>query len=154
MNSIVNPSKEKVKQFFHCVWAFRLKQKLTFLGFSRRGIESFQIVQFLIVGFWFNASSINAMPELVLGVIPTIPLACVYLFLKDERFEMRKLLTTYANDIWTRPSDCIIIDDTSAESTGKTMPAISYHWDHAKGRKAQIHSHTGFAKGILAKIQL
>lgn len=74
------------------------------------------------------------MPELICGVIPVIPLACVYLFLSDERFRMKKLLTTYANDRWTREEDLIIIDDTKAESTGKTMPGISYHWDHAKGR--------------------
>lgn len=139
MNSIINPSKKKVKEFFHCVWSFRLKQKLIFLGFTRRGVETFQIVQFLIIGFWFNASSILAMPQLVQGIIPIIPLACVYLFLKDKRFQLKKLLTTYAKDRWTKAEDLIIVDHTLASSEGKTMDGVSYHWDHTKGRYVLGH---------------
>ena len=79
------------------------------------------------------------MPQLIQGVISIIPLACVYLFLSDERFQLRKLLPTYAKDKWTEAEDLIIVDDTLAESEGKTMDGISYHFSHAKGRYVLGH---------------
>jgi len=58
---------------------------------------------------------------------------------KDSRFPLKELLPTYAKEIWTRVEDLIILDDTLAESEGKSMDGISYHWDHAKKRYVLGH---------------
>ncbi|MBM3213278.1 hypothetical protein FJZ33_13765 [Candidatus Poribacteria bacterium] len=51
-----------------------------------------EIVTFIICALFMGASSIAQMPSMLAGLVTVVPTSCVYLWLKDKRFDSQKLL--------------------------------------------------------------
>jgi hypothetical protein len=86
-----------VKLFFQARHAFRIPQRLTLSGMTRRGVTSPETVTFILCALFMGASSIAQMPSLVSGIVTMVSTSCVYLWLKDPSsrkrgFDSRKLL--------------------------------------------------------------
>ena len=81
-----------VKLFLQARHAFRIPQRLTLSGMTRRGVTSCEIVTFVLCSLFLGASSIAQMPHLVAGMVTMVSTSCIYLWLKDPRLDSRKLL--------------------------------------------------------------
>ena len=70
----------------------QFSQRLTLSGMTRRGVASPELVTFILCGLFMGASSISQMPGLVSGMVTMVSTSCIYLWLKDPRFDARRLL--------------------------------------------------------------
>ena len=123
-----------VKLFFQARHAFRIPQRLS--GMSRRGVSSPEIVTFILCGLFMGASSIAQMPGLVGGMVTMVSTSCVYLWLKDPRFDARKLL----RGPFRNGGDINIIDDTYSLCEGIHMDGVSIQRDPNTGLRSLGHA--------------
>ncbi len=125
---------DPVKLFFQARHAFRIPQRLS--GMTRRGASSPEIVTFVLCGLFMGASSIAQMPGLVGGMVTMVSTSCVYLWLKDPRFDARKLL----RGPFRNGGDITIIDDTYSLCEGIHMDGVSIQRDPNTGLRSLGHA--------------
>ena len=123
-----------VKLFFQARHALRIPQRLS--GMTRRGVPSPEIVTFVLCGLFMGASSIAQMPGLVGGMVTMVSTSCVYLWLKDPRFDARKLL----RGPFRNGGDINIIDDTYSLCQGIHMDGVSIQRDPNTGLRSLGHA--------------
>lgn len=128
----INP----VKLFFQAHHAFRIPQRLTLSGMTRSGVTSPEIVTFILCALFMGASSIAQMPSLVAGLVTIVPTSCVYLWLKDKRFNSRKLLGMP----FTNHDGINFIDDTYCLCEGIHIDGVSIQRDPNTGRRSLGHA--------------
>ena len=122
---------DPVKLFFQARHALRIPQRLTLSGMTRRGVSSPEIVTFVLCALFMGASSIAQMPGLVGGIVTMVSTSCIYLWLKDPRFDARKLLRMP----FRNGGDINIIDDTYSLCEG-----ISIQRDPNTGLRSLGHA--------------
>jgi hypothetical protein len=125
-----------VKLFFQARHAFRIPQRLTLSGMTRRGVASPQIVTFVLLALFLGASSIAQMPGLVGGIVTMVSTSCIYLWLKDPRFDSRKLL----RGPFRNRGDINIIDDTYCLCEGIHIDGVSIQRDPNTGLRSLGHA--------------
>lgn len=128
----INP----VKLFSQARHAFRIPQRLTLSGMTRRGVASPEIVTFILCGLFMGASSIAQMPGLVGGMVTMVSTSCIYLWLKDPRFDSRKLLRMP----FLNCQGINFIDDTYCLCEGIHMNGVSIQRDPNTGLKSLGHA--------------
>lgn len=129
---VINP----VKLFFQAHHAFCIPQRLTLGGMTRRGVTSPEIVTFILCALFMGASSVAQMPSLVAGLVTLVPTSCVYLWLKDPRFDSRKLLGMR----FTNHDGINFIDDTYCLCEGIHMDGVSIQRDPNTGLRSLGHA--------------
>jgi hypothetical protein len=125
-----------IKLFYQARHAFRIPQRLTLSGMTRRGVTSPEIVAFVLCGLFMRASSIAQMPGLVGGIVTMVSTSCIYLWLKDPRFDARKLLRMP----FRNHGSINIIDDTYCLCEGIHMDGVSIQRDPNTGLKSLGHA--------------
>lgn len=128
----INP----VKLFYQAHHAFRIPQRLTLSGMTRRGVTSPEIVTFVLCALFMGASSIAQMPHLVAGMVTMVSTSCIYLWLKDPRFDSRKLLRMP----FLNCEGVNFIDDTYSLCEGIHMDGVSIQRDPNTGLKSLGHA--------------
>jgi hypothetical protein len=120
-----------VKLFSQARHAFRIPQRLTLSGMTRRGVASPEIVTFALYALFMGASSIAQMPGLIGGMVTMVSTSCIYLWLKDPRFDSRKLLRMP----FLNCQGINFIDDTYCLNPHEWSfhPARSQHWTQEPG---------------------
>jgi len=137
--NIIESQKEStnpVKLFFHARHAFRIPQRLTLSGMTRRGVTSPEIVTFILCALFMGASSIAQMPSLVAGLVTVVPTSCVYLWLKDKRFDSQQLLRMP----FTKHNGINFIDDTYCLCEGIHIDGVSIQRDPNTGLRSLGHA--------------
>ncbi len=127
---------DPIKLFFQARHAFRIPQRLTLSGMTRRGVTSPEIVTFILCALFMGASSIAQMPGLVGGMVTMISTSCIYLWLKDPRFDSRKLL----RGPFRNRGAINIIDDTYYLCEGIHMDGVSIQRDPNTGLRSLGHA--------------
>ena len=127
---------DPVKLFFQARHALRIPQRLTLSGMTRRGVSSPEIVTFVLCALFMGASSIAQMPGLVGGIVTMVSTSCIYLWLKDPRFDARKLLRMP----FRNGGDINIIDDTYSLCEGVHMDGVSIQRDPNTGLRSLGHA--------------
>jgi hypothetical protein len=127
---------DPVKLFFQARHALRIPQRLALSGMTRRGVSSPEIVTFVICALFMGASSIAQMPGLVGGMVAMVSTSCIYLWLKDPRFDARKLLRMP----FRNGGDINIIDDTYSLCEGIHMDGVSIQRDPNTGLRSLGHA--------------
>jgi hypothetical protein len=125
-----------VKLFYQARHAFRIPQRLTLGGMTRRGVASPQIVTFVLCALFMGTSSIAQMPGLVAGMVTMVSTSCIYLWLKDPRFDARKIL----RGSFRNRGDINIIDDTYCLCEGIHIDGVSIQRDPNTGLKSLGHA--------------
>jgi hypothetical protein len=125
-----------VKLFFQAHHAFRIPQRLTLSGMTRRGVTSPEIVTFVLFALFMGASSISQMPDLVGGMVTMVSTSCIYLWLKDPRFNSRKLLGMP----FLNREGINFIDDTYCLCEGIHMDGVSIQRDPNTGLRSLGHA--------------
>jgi hypothetical protein len=125
-----------VKLFFQARHAFRIPQRLLLSRMTRRGVTSPEIVTFVLFALFLGASSIAQMPGLVAGIVTMVSTSCVYLWLKDPRFDSRKLLRM----LFLNHDGINFIDDTYCLCEGIHMDGVSIQRDPNTGLKSLGHA--------------
>ncbi len=128
----INP----IKLFFQARHAFRIPQRLTLSGMTRRGVTSPEIMTFILCALFMGASSIAQMPALVSGIVTTFSTSCVYLWLKDPRFHSQKLLRMP----FINRDGINFIDDTYCLCEGIHMDGVSIGRDPNTGLRSLGHA--------------
>jgi len=128
----INP----IKLFSQALHAFRIPQRLTLSGMTRRGVTSPEIMTFILCALFMGASSIAQMPSLVAGLMTVVPTSCVYLWLKDPRFDSRKLLGMP----FTNHDGINFIDDTYCLCEGIHIDGVSIGRDPNTGLRSLGHA--------------
>lgn len=132
---------DPVKLFFQARHALRIPQRLTLSGMTRRGVSSPEIVTFVLCALFMGASSIAQMPGLVGGMVTMVSTSCIYLWLRDPRFDSRKLLRgPFGNRGDINMGDINIIDDTYCLCEGIHMDGVSIQRDPNTGRRSLGHA--------------
>jgi len=125
-----------VKLFFQARHAFRIPQRLILSGMTRRGVTSPEIVTFALCALFMGSPSIAQMPSLVGGIVTMVSTSCIYLWMKDPRFDARKLLgMPFRNG-----GDINIIDDTYSLCEGVHMDGVSIQRDPNTGHRSLGHA--------------
>jgi hypothetical protein len=127
---------DPVKLFSQARHAFRIPQRLTLSGMTRRGVTSPEIVTFVLCALFMGASSISQMPGLVGGMVTMVSTSCIYLWLKDPRFDSRKLLRMP----FLNREGINFIDDTYCLCEGIHMDGVSIQRDPNTGLKSLGHA--------------
>jgi len=125
-----------VKLFFQARHAFRIPQRLTLSGMTRRGVTSPEIVTFVLCSLFMGASSIAQMPHLAAGMVTMVSTSCIYLWLKDPRFDSRKLLRMP----FLNCQGINFIDDTYCLCEGIHIDGVSIQRDPNTGLKSLGHA--------------
>jgi hypothetical protein len=103
---------------------------------TRCGVASPEIVTFVLCALFMGASSIAQMPGLVAGMVTMVSTSCVYLWLKDTRFDSRKLLRMP----FLNCEGVNFIDDTYSLCEGIHMDGVSIQRDPNTGLKSLGHA--------------
>ncbi len=103
---------------------------------TRRGVTSPEIVTFILCALFMGASSITQMPALVSGIVATVSTSCVYLWLKDKRFDSRKLLGMP----FLNRRGINFIDDTYCLCEGIHIDSVSIQRDPNTGLRSLGHA--------------
>ena len=125
-----------VKLFFQACHAFLIPQRLTLSGMTRRRVASPEIVSYVLCALFMGASSIAQMPGLVAGIVTMVSTSCVYLWLKDPRFDSRKLL----RGPFRNCGGINIIDDTYCLCEGIHINGVSIQRDPNTGLRSLGHA--------------
>jgi hypothetical protein len=125
-----------IKLFFQARHAFRIPQRLTLSGMTRRGVTSPEIVTFALYALFMGASSIAQMPSLVAGMVTMVSTSCIYLWLKDPRFDSRKLLRMP----FLNHQGINFIDDTYCLCEGIHIDGVSIQRDPNTGLRSLGHA--------------
>jgi hypothetical protein len=125
-----------IKMFSQARHAFRIPQRLTLSGMTRRGVASPEIVTFILCALFMGASSISQMPSLVGGMVTMVSTSCIYLWLKDPRFDSRRLLRMP----FLNCQGINFIDDTYCLCEGIHMNGVSIQRDPNTGLKSLGHA--------------
>jgi len=125
-----------VKLFYQARHAFRIPQRLTLSGMTRRGVASCEIVTFVLCALFLGASSIAQMPSLVAGMVTMVSTSCIYLWLKDPRLDSRKLLRM----LFLNREGINFIDDTYSLCEGIHIDGVSIQRDPNTGLKSLGHA--------------
>lgn len=145
-----------VNLFFQAHHVFRIPQRLTLSKMTRRGVTSPEIVTFILCALFMGASSIAQMPSLVVGIATMVPISCIYLWMKDPRFDSRKLLRMS----FLNREGINFIDDTYCLCEGIHIDGVSIQRDPNTGLRSLGHAvvalynwskgHCGFADFALS----
>jgi hypothetical protein len=125
-----------VKLFSQAHHAFRIPQRLTLSGMTRRGVTSPEIVTFVLCALFMGASSIAQMSSLVGGMVTMVSTSCIYLWLKDPRFDSRRLLRMP----FLNCEGINFIDDTYCLCEGIHIDGVSIQRDPNTGLKSLGHA--------------
>ena len=125
-----------VKLFFQAHHAFRIPQRLALSGMTRRGVTSPEIVTFILCALFMGASSIAQMPSMVAGLATIVPTSCIYLWLKDSRFDSRKILRM----LFLNRDGINFIDDTYCLCEGIHIDGASIQRDPNTGLRSLGHA--------------
>jgi hypothetical protein len=125
-----------VALFFQARHAFRIPQRLLLGQMTRRGVSSCDIVTFVLFALFLGAPSIIQMPTLVCGLIPMVSTCCIYLWLKDPRFDSRKLLRSP----FSNRGEINFIDDTYSLCEGIHIDGVSIQRDPNTGLRSLGHA--------------
>lgn len=135
----VSSSSHPVKHFFRVWKHLNILGRLKRSDIERRGKAAHTIVLFVILGLWMQSSSINRMPNSVLVAEEEVASWTVYRFLRDRRFDLRKVLYSFVSHSNTFEEDLLIIDDTDLEGTGEKTEGVSFHYSSGKKRRVLGH---------------